>query len=177
MAWDTTLPNRLRYMIGDIGATQDYTDLQLKQFVVIAASAVIGEVDLGSLTITVDTDSLSISPDPITDSSVDVGIPNLIVLRAACILTRAEMRKDVAKYGVKIKDHLTQYDGSLGMNARLAAAKDFCKMYEDAAWDWQAGNISAVRAVLDAYSFEGDIYSSDLALDWNDSYDANSRVT
>lgn len=168
MAWTTTLVTRLRLFIGDTGSTQDYTDSVLQQFIAISAISVGSEVDLG-VTFTVDTDVPSISPDPVTDTTVHQGISNLFVIKAACLIARSEVRKDRAKYGLRVKDHLTDYDGREGMKGLLTGADSYCEAYQKAAHEWQIGNRQAGRAILGPYASANYTQFDDMfPLDWGE---------
>jgi hypothetical protein len=161
-----SLANRLRYLINDIAAPQTFTDFQLRTYVAIAAVSVVSEVNT-NIAWTIDTDIPSISPDPFS-SAVNIGIPNLFVLKAACLVTQGELRKDVSKFGIKIRDHLTAYDGTEGMKARIAASKSFCELYEEVKWDWEIGNKAAGRAIVGPFTFADNAnYSDRFALDWS----------
>lgn len=151
MTWQGTLSRRLRYYIHDISSTPTYTDIQLSQFIAIAAIYVANDVNLG-VTFSIDTDVPSISPDPVLDTSLDAAIGNLFVAKAACIIIIGEARRDISKYGIKIKDHLTSYDGTKGADARKESTKDFCNRYDEAIKEWQIGNIANVgRAIFGPY--------------------------
>jgi len=152
MAWDTTLVNRLRFYIHDIDpSSQSYTDSTLAKYLAIASIDVTSDVNLITKTFTVDTDSPSISPDP-TDASIDQGIANLFVTRAALLVVMGEMRRDVAKYGIKIRDDVTSYDATGAMKGRAEVYKNFEENYEKTKWEWEKGNKAAGKAILGPYA-------------------------
>jgi len=153
MAWNNTLVDRLRYYIGDIDTdSQAWSNTQLAKFLAISAIDVLSEVPLITTTFTIDSDTPSISPDPVTTSSIDSGIPALFVLRAAYIISLSEMRKDVAKYGVRIRDDKTTIDGSGAISGRHDTLKLYRENYEKAVWEWEKGNHAACKAILGPYS-------------------------
>jgi hypothetical protein len=156
MGWETTLSNRLRFYIGDTTATPTYTTAILAQYIAIAAVSVASEIVLG-VDFTIDTDTPEITPDP-TDSAYDIGIGNLFVLKAAVIITRSEIRKDVAKYGIKIKDDLTLYDATAALKGRLDAFKEYTSNYEDAQWAWELGNKPAVQGIFGPFQPDDGTY-------------------
>jgi hypothetical protein len=152
MAWDTTLVNRLRFYIHDIDAsTQSYTDSTLAKYLAISVIDVASDVYLIDTTFTVNTDDPSISPDP-TSSSVPQGIANLFVLRAAMLIAMGEMRRDVAKYGIKVKDDMTSYDATGAMKGRAEVFKSYEENYQKTKWEWEKGNKAAGKAILGPYS-------------------------
>ena len=152
MAWDTTLVNRLRFYIHDIDpSSQSYTDSTLAKYLAISSIDVISEVNLIAREFTIDTDAPSISPDP-TSSTVDQGIANLFVTKAALLIVMGEMRRDVAKYGIKIRDVVTTYDATGAMKGRAEVYKNFEENYEKTKWDWEKGNKAAGKAILGPYA-------------------------
>ena len=153
MAWDNTLVDRLRFYIGDIDSDcQVWTNTQLAKLLAISAVDVLSEVSLISTSFTIDTETPSISPDPVTDTSIDSGISALFVLRAAYVVSLSEMRKDVSKYGVRIRDGQTSIDGSDAIKGRKDVLLMYKDNYEKAVWEWEKGNRAACRAILGPYS-------------------------
>ena len=150
MATYSTLINGLRYYIGDISTPYTYSDFDLNQFVVLAAQATVSELTVMPTTYTVNLNALTINPDPMSDTS-NKGLANLFILKAAVILSMSEARKDVAKYGVRIKDDLTSYDGTAALKGRQDALKVYTENYEKTKWDWERGNKFAGRAILGPY--------------------------
>jgi len=152
MAWDTTLVNRLRFYIHDIDpSSQSYTDSTLAKYLAISSIDVVRDVNLITETFTVDTDAPSIAPDP-TGSAVDQGIANLFVTKAALLIVMGEMRRDVAKYGIKIRDDVTTYDATGAMKGRAEVYKNFEENYEKTKWEWEKGNKAAGKAILGPYA-------------------------
>ncbi len=144
MSWSTVLPQRLRYYIGDITQPYKYSDDDLAFYIAIAAISVDSQVNLG-VDFTIDTSVPSIEPDPM---DVDPGIGNLFVLYAAVILTRSEVRRNVSRYGIKIKDDLTSYDGTSALQFSAETLKAFNDVWADAIWQWSLDNRAAVRVIF-----------------------------
>ena len=164
MALSPTLIQRLRYLIHDIATPYTYTDYQLSVYITIGAVQVVSEIAFDT-TFVIDTDTPDITPDPLSLSSI--GIANLFVLRAACILYRSELRKDASKFGIRIRDHLTQYDGTVGMQARMDGSKSMCQFYEDTKYEWQLGNRAAGRAIVGPYTdADSQAHKYQHSLDW-----------
>ena len=99
---------------------------------------------------TIDITSSTITPDP-TTSEANRGMSNLFVLKAAVILSMSEARKDMAKYGVRIKDDLTSYDGTAALKGKQDVMKMYVDNYEKSKWEWEMGNKFAGRAILGPY--------------------------
>jgi hypothetical protein len=150
-SWTDVLPERLRYYIGDLDSPQRYTDVILQSFITLAAAAVVSEVQLINNTFTIDTANNTISPDPIISGDVDPGIAALFVFKAGAILSMSEMRRDAAKYGVKIRDDVTSYDASAALKARGDSYKMYLENYEKARWAWEKGNRATLKAIFGAY--------------------------
>jgi hypothetical protein len=165
--FNPTLIQRLRFVINDITSPYTYTDYQLSVYIAIAAVAVASEIELG-YTFTIDTDTPDITPDPVTGVGNTIAIANLFILKAACMLSQSELRKDAARYGVKIRDHLTAYDGTAGLQGKSETSKTFCDMYIDTRWDFEKGNSSAGYAVVGPFThYDTRDYGGKSALDWS----------
>lgn len=150
MAWQATLTNSLRAYIGDLDSV-DYTNERLQLYISLGAAAVISEIALITTVFTIDTYEPSITPDPTTDTSIDIGIPNLFILKAACIISMSELRKDKAKYGIKIRDENTSYDGTSTLKSMMDTTNIYFENYEKARWDWEKGNKVSLRAIFGPY--------------------------
>jgi hypothetical protein len=153
MAWDNTLVDRLRYYIGDIDTdNQSWSNSQLAKLISIAAIDVLSEVSLIGTSFSIDTNVPSMDPDPTTSTTIDDGIPALFVLRAAHVIALSEMRKDVSKYGVRIRDDKTSIDGSDAIKGRKDIFQFYKDNYEKAVWEWEKGNKATCRAILGPYA-------------------------
>ena len=144
-----TLVTSLRYYIGDVSNPQSYTDQVLNQYIVLAAQAVVSEINIPT-SYTVSLSTTTIDPDPTLDTS-NQGVSNLFVLKAAVILSMSETRKDVAKYGIRIRDDMTSFDGTATLKGKQDITKMFVDNYEKAKWEWEKGNKMAGRAILGPY--------------------------
>lgn len=154
MAWDTVLVDRLRYIINDFDSSNyTYTAIQLQKFLVVAATLVITELPdwgdtIGSYTI--DTENITITPDPIDTSPV--GFSNLIVLKAACIIGRAELKKIGATGGWKIIDDRSTIDGTESVKSAKEWATNACEAYTNTLSDYKKGNSSAGEVIFGPYA-------------------------
>lgn len=151
MAWDTVLVDILRYIINDINSTS-WTDTQLKKFLTIATVFV--DSDVGTVVdnggpYTVDTIALTITPDPTEFSSI---YSMLIVLKASCIIARAELKAANAMGGWKIIDDRSTIDGTQGVKSAKELASSACQDYEEAKNAYLYGQIEIALAILSPYS-------------------------
>lgn len=157
MTWKASLVTALRFYIGDIDLDSPiYTNLQLEKFIAIAATYVTTEIEFSN-TYSIDLDVPSITPDPvITSDNPDSGIGSLFVAKAACIIARAELRKSISKYGLRIKDDVTDFDGRVGGGLSKDTAQSFCESYEKIKNEWEMGNRPNGLAIFGPYA---DFYS------------------
>jgi len=147
MAWNTILVEQLRYLIFDLDpADYTWTDLQLEKFLAIATIQVTSDLQgwntyiNGPYTVTTEASgSAMISPDPVSNTSSSFS--NLIVLKAACVLARSELRKLGKTGGWKIVDDKSTIDGTKAVDNAYKVATDYCTMYADALDDFKQGNI------------------------------------
>ncbi len=146
MAWTTTLTEQLRYYLNDADSVT-YSDARLSKFIAFAAGAVFTRLNLTS-TYTVDTSVPTISPDP----SSNLGISGLLVLEAAVIVIRNEIKQLAITAGYSVKDDKSSIDGK----AALQAMKDLLKSFEDkladAEFDYVYGQGTIARAVMSPYT-------------------------
>jgi hypothetical protein len=150
-SWTDVLPSRLRYYIGDVADPQTYSDSILQSYVTLAAAAVISEVKLININFTVDTLNNTISPDPVIDTQIDPGIGNLFIFKAGAIISISEMRKDISKFGIRIRDDATSYDGTAALKGRMDAYKMYLDNYDKARWAWERGHKAMLKAVFGPY--------------------------
>lgn len=167
MAWNTSLVNRLRFYIGDIDETNEvWSNTQLAKLITIAALDVLNEISLSNVTsktLTINTDTPSISPDPTSDTDIkDTGVPELFILRAAHVIALSEYRKDISKFGIRIRDDNTSFDGTAALKGRAEVFQLYKENYERAVWEWEKGNRASCRAILGPYA------SADFALGLTD---------
>ena len=158
MAWNTTLVERLRYIIYDLDSSNyAWTDVQLEKFLAISAINVINDLSKwssvigGTYVINTDvTGAAMITPDPVTSGSNIFG--NLIVTKAACIIANSELRKIGKTGGWKIIDDKSTIDGTKAVDTAKNIAKDYCSAYEAAIKEFKLGNLPAGQAILSPYA-------------------------
>ena len=145
MPWKIDLVLMLRSLIGDLDNAK-FTDERLKQILVFGAYNVINDADF-STTYTVDVASVSISPDPISDTD----FTTLTVYKSACILLGSEVKTE-ASNAISIKDGPSSID-LRGVTQNLNIMyQDFCSKYDNLLKTYQYNNTLVGQAVLGPYS-------------------------
>lgn len=152
MAWQDELIPMLRVLIDDLETTPDNSNSKLEQILLIGARYVEQDADFDfSYTITFST--RTISPDPTTKG--DSVFENLMLLKAACILDQAELKKQARQHGLKIRCGPAQLDTLQRINGFAEVLNsDFtpCKLYEVALKNHQFGNAKLVKAILSPFT-------------------------
>ncbi len=134
MAWlDSGLPT-VRAMLGDTGTVPTYSDDQIEQTLVIAASHVV--MDAASVgfdyAYVADIAQITITPDPTDSASLDTDFFNLMCMKAACIISYGAAVKTSGQ-AIRIKDGASEIDLREASKARLQAAKEgWCGQYKAA---------------------------------------------
>ena len=147
MPWNIDLVLMIRSLIGDLDRAK-YTDERLKQVLVVGAYNVINDADFSN-TYTVDVASVSISPDPISESDTDFS--TLTVYKAACILLGSEVKTEAAN-AISIKDGPSAID-LRGVTQNLSIMyNDLCAKYDHLLKTYQYNNTLVGQAILGPYS-------------------------
>ena len=147
MPWNIDLVLMIRSLIGDLDHSK-YTDERLKQVLVVGAYNVINDADFSN-TYTVDVASVSISPDPISESDTDFS--TLTVYKSACILLGSEVKTEAAN-AISIKDGPSAID-LRGVTHNLNILyNDLCVNYDNLLKTYQYNNTLVGQAVLGPYS-------------------------
>lgn len=107
MSWDIELVIRLRYLINDIDSVI-WTDDQLKVFLGIASSQIGGYLSRwGVPSFVYSNASGTITPDPTESNDY---VQSLIVIKAAEIIARSELKKASASAGFIVVDDQSRID-------------------------------------------------------------------
>lgn len=149
MSWQVECKLILRHLIDDLDCTDyKYTDRRLEELLIVAAQFVNVDVDLRQ-EYTIDADQLTLDPDPTARDARDESFINLMILKAACILERAEARKAAGK-AVSLSDSFgTKVDLTGNLQGALALLKDgYCKAYTDAKLEYSLDNMAVVGAAV-----------------------------
>lgn len=126
----------LRGVIQDDGATETYSDEQLSKALVTSGLLVCNEVNL-SVDYIFNISASTITPDPMADP-MDTQFVGLVLLRAACLITRAEQKKKAG--GVVVKDGPNTFDTTRQGDSTKGVADDFCKQYTEAKLQFSMGS-------------------------------------
>jgi hypothetical protein len=147
MTWQLELTERLRYYINDLDSSAyKWTDNQLQKFIIIAASHVLTELPRLDVGYDIHIYNLVFIPDPTSNHADD--FCNLIVLKAACILARAELKKTAASGGFKIVDDKSTVDTTGTLSNAKAVSAEYCDAYEGAVKEFERGNQFSGGAVF-----------------------------
>lgn len=149
MAWQTTYIKVLRILIDDLEPDVTYTDSRLEDLIVLAASQVNYEIELGT-TYTIVIAPPSISPDPTSDHT----LMNLATLKAACILDRSAMRKAMTGVGGSLEARCGPAVLKLGnrdAGFKLLLEQGFCAAYDEAIKQAAFGNLAYAQGILSPF--------------------------
>lgn len=145
MAWDTDATLMLRILVDDYDAPQTYTDAKLKTVLIISAKMVQQDTNFSDYTVSVS--AQTITPDPTDPSSQNNDFVNLMVTKAACILTRAEY-KAATNESIYVDDANTRVDGREKGKQKGDLASNYCKEYSDMLLSYEMGNGTSGVAIV-----------------------------
>lgn len=148
MAWVEESLVILRELIDDTDDTQyRFTDARLTRLLGIAGKYVQHDAENSfnyQYTIAVSPD-VSITPDPTGDTN----FVDLMILRAACLIDHTEARRAAKNSGFSVREFSSTIDTKGLADARIKLLeKGVCKSYEDALFNFQAGDYVAGSAIL-----------------------------
>lgn len=149
MAWQTECVLILRHLIDDLDCDNyKYTNRRLEELLIVAAQFVNVDVSLRQ-EYTIDADQLTLTPDPTDRSARDESFVNLMILKAACILERAEARKASGR-AVALSDSFgTKVDLTGNLQGALALLKNgYCNAYSEAKLEYALDNMAVVGAAI-----------------------------
>lgn len=143
--WQTEMITLFRYVINDVSETQEFTDDRLGNLLLSAAHLTLGVADFPR-DYTVDIPASGISPDP-TSGSRDNNFINLVILKAACLLSAGEYRA-AANKGIVIRDGPSSIDARGMIGAKKEIMDDACKKYRQAEFEFRLGNSNVGEAII-----------------------------
>jgi hypothetical protein len=151
MSWQTEMTTMLRVVINDIVAPYTYTDERLQQVIVVAAQLMLNDISF-PVNYSIDIENIDISPDP-TDATRDDAFINLGVLKSGCFMDSSLFRTKAASAGILVKTGPHTVDTKGVIDAyKVLLEKGLCKAYDDAKWEYEAGNLSPGRAILGPFA-------------------------
>lgn len=133
--WEKEIIPMIRVLISDNISPYTYTEQQVREFAVVAASMVINEITF-NYTYTVDIAANTISPDPKTLS--DKAFMSFVSMKAACMVINNEARL-ASKNAVKWSDGPSSLSNEAGAKELSALSKRMCDDYQKAKMDWATG--------------------------------------
>ena len=155
--WQEPMTTMLRYLIGDEDSAT-YTDGKLEQILVIASHMIQREIKFDQ-SYTIDIGKITITPDPV--DAADVPFINLSCMKAACLLSRNELKTSAAQ-SVSWKDGQSSIDTRSGVDGQNIVTQDICKEFEEAKLQHQLGTTIPGKAILGPFSSDrisyGDSY-------------------
>lgn len=148
----------LRDMIADTSASPQYTDADLQRKILTAINLMQVEIDF-EVDYVADMVGLTLTPDPSTSSPVDTDFMSLAVLKAACLLERADVSKFTGMTATMVTDNdFTIKVNNAGADKVEALKVNWCVAYSKAKADFisgqNAGNYG--RAVISPFPYQGD---------------------
>lgn len=155
MAWNDTMVILVRLMIDDMDSTDyKYADDRLEQQILLAAQLMQGGEITFPNTYTISVPAITISPDPV-ELGDNVFI-NLVSLKAACLLDKAEARL-AAEQGIDISDVGSRIalTGRATNKIKLLESGGFCEEYKKAKLEYLSGSMNPGMAVLSPFRMFG----------------------
>lgn len=134
--WEQDVIPMLRVLISDTISPYTYSDEQLRNVSLTAASIVLNELSF-TYTYTVDFSTSSITPDP-KPLSDGKWFMNFIALKAACLITMGEARQ-LSKSAVKWTDGPSSLDTQTAAKELGILSNKMCDDYQKAKMDWSLG--------------------------------------
>lgn len=148
MSWQTEMTSILRGLTGDLDSPYTYSDSRLQQLIVISAQLTQQTIDFQQ-TYTIDIANTGISPDPTTGTRDDAFI-NLVSLRTYCLIATGESRA-AGSNGISLRSGPDAIDTRDVATNKANEAKNICKLFEDAKFEYQAGNMQPGEVILSPY--------------------------
>jgi hypothetical protein len=155
MAWTDEAIPLLRGMIGDTESPVEYSDNRLTDLLYYAAFLVVQSMDFTN-DYTVVLSTLNISPDPTSD----ISFLALVCLKTKEMIAQSEYKTASLK-AYNIKDGQSSIDGRAVADAKKQLAMDAKKEYDDASYQYQAGNYTVGESIVSPFrTTYNDIYPS-----------------
>lgn len=157
MAWQTTIPIMVRYLISDVDdSNYKYSDSRLEKTTLVGAQLVSLELDFVN-TYSIDIENDTLNPDPTENETKDNSFINLVALKTACIIIGSEMKTEAAN-AISIKDGPSAID-LRGVSSTLGILyKDLCDKFTKMADDYKFTGETG-QAILGPYSPGADFVS------------------
>jgi hypothetical protein len=151
MSWQNEMILVVRTLIDDLGPVYKYTDLRIKQSIIVAAKYVQFDVVIEPEFI-IDVVNMTITPDPTLDEINNQIFISLTCLKAACLIDQSNYRNKVGVEGIRaaLGPASLQVTGSLaGWKAILDHGA--CAAYAAFTEHWDVANATAIRAIFSPF--------------------------
>ena len=145
--WETEGVIILRGLINDMGPTYTYEDSRLIDILLISSRLINISSDFET-TYTIDIEAGTISPDP--GSENDDMFINLMCLKAACLILGGEV-KLLAASSYEVRDGSAMVSAKGAYTATKELFDKYCDDFDQAKFEFKAGNLSRVKAILTPY--------------------------
>lgn len=151
MSWQTEMTAIVRTLINDLGPNYTYTDLRIRQSIVVAAKYVQFDVVIDPL-FNIDVANLTISPDPTADETTNQVFISLTCLKAACLIDQSNYRTKAVMEGIRA----ALGPASLNVSGNLVGWKEIlahgaCAAYDAFTEHWDVANATAVSAIFSPF--------------------------
>lgn len=144
--WQPEMITLLRYVINDVDTSQqEFSDERLGNLLLSAAHLTLGSIDFKSDYV-VDVAASGITPDP-TSGARDNNFINLVILKAACLLSAGEYRIASNK-GIALRDGPSSVDARGLIAAKKDIMEDSCEKYKQAEYEYRLGNSNVGEAII-----------------------------
>jgi hypothetical protein len=148
MAWQTEMTTILRYLIGDYGVEQKYTNSELQTLLTVGARFVLHDISF-DVNYVVDVSSTGISPDPVDNG--DDAFVNFATLKAACLTDEWEMREHTIIEGINAVCGPVKMAIDPGNGFQTLMEHGPCETYETMKDEYLFGNDSNIKAILSPF--------------------------
>lgn len=145
--WETQSVIILRGLINDMGPDFTYEDSRLIDLILISAHLINKECDFDT-TYVINLEQTTITPDP--GSEPDEVFINLTCLKAACLILAGET-KTLASASFEVRDGSAMISAKGAFSATKELYDKYCDDFEQAKFEFKAGNLQACKAILTPY--------------------------
>lgn len=148
MSWQTEMTTIVRYLIYDFSDTPTYTDQKIQTAIVVAAQMTLQDIGFSKV-YNISVPNSSISPDPTTTDDKDDAFINLVSLKTACLIDTWQLRAKLPVAGISIRSGPESVDTRGVLTAyQYLKENGACKAFEQAKWEYEAGNLCPGRIIL-----------------------------
>jgi hypothetical protein len=150
--WNVEMTRVLRHMIDDLSSSPTYSNTRLEETILVAAQLANNDVDFDRA-YTIDVDELTLTPDP-TDAPKDDSFIALVCLRATLLIFSGILKSKSAMAGLAITSGRESISTSGLLEGYKKLWEKASKDYEEATFQYMAGNRVYGRAILGPFSGE-----------------------